>query len=126
MALNVKKISEIQKTRFKNQFLSSEKIILETMKIMSKVPIQKFLKYKNLNLNMRLEIKKYSKVFLIIPINKISEKILLLDLKETFIHADFNGEYINNKTIKYDKIIKFKENEYDFEENNEEFVKKEE
>lgn len=52
------------------------------------------------------------------------KKILLLDLDETLIHADFNGEYINNKTIKYDKIVKFKENESDFEENNEEFCEK--
>ena len=52
------------------------------------------------------------------------KKILLLDLDETLIHADFNGEYINDKTIKYDKIIKFKENESDFEENKEDFCEK--
>ena len=52
------------------------------------------------------------------------KKILLIDLDETLIHADFNGEYINDKTIKYDKIIKFKENASDFEENEEDFCEK--
>ena len=56
--------------------------------------------------------------------SNFGKKILLLDLDETLIHADFNGEYINDKTIKYDKIIKFKETEADFEESNEEFYEK--
>jgi Dullard-like phosphatase family protein len=37
------------------------------------------------------------------------KKILLLDLDETLIHADFNNEYVNNTTIKYDKIISFED-----------------
>ena len=52
------------------------------------------------------------------------KKILLLDLDETLIHADFNGEFYNDKSIKYDAIIKFKENEKDFEENCGEYVEK--
>ena len=35
------------------------------------------------------------------------KKILLLDLDETLIHADFDEEFAENKSIKYDKIIKF-------------------
>ena len=38
-----------------------------------------------------------------------TKKILLLDLDETLIHADFNNEYVNNKTNKYDKIISFED-----------------
>jgi Dullard-like phosphatase family protein len=38
-----------------------------------------------------------------------TKKILLLDLDETLIHADFNNEYVNNTTIKYDKIISFED-----------------
>ena len=49
-----------------------------------------------------------------------NKKVLLLDLDETLIHADFNEEFINDKSIKYDTVIKFKENEKDFEENCEE------
>ena len=44
-------------------------------------------------------------------------KILLLDLDETLIHADFNGEFANDKSTKYDTVISFKENEKDFEDN---------
>ena len=35
------------------------------------------------------------------------KKILLLDLDETLIHADFDEEFAENKSIKYDTIIKF-------------------
>ena len=35
------------------------------------------------------------------------KKLLLLDLDETLIHADFNEEYSGNDSIKYDAIIKF-------------------
>ena len=35
------------------------------------------------------------------------KKILLLDLDETLIHADFDEEFADNKSIKYDTIIKF-------------------
>jgi Dullard-like phosphatase family protein len=51
-------------------------------------------------------------------------KILLLDLDETLIHADFNGEFTNDKSTKYDTVISFKENEKDFEDNNGEYVEK--
>jgi CTD small phosphatase-like protein 2 len=47
-------------------------------------------------------------------------KVLLLDLDETLVHSDFNGEFINDKSNKYDAIIKFKETESDFEKNIEE------
>lgn len=46
-------------------------------------------------------------------LNKLSlnsnpkKKILLLDLDETLIHADFDEEFFGNKNIKYDAIIKF-------------------
>ena len=49
------------------------------------------------------------------------KKILLIDLDETLIHSDFNLEYLNDKTIKYDAIIKFKETEEDFQENYEDY-----
>ena len=35
------------------------------------------------------------------------KKILLLDLDETLIHADFDEEFSENKSLKYDAIIKF-------------------
>ena len=55
--------------------------------------------------------------------NKIKpdKKILLIDLDETLIHSDFNLEYLNDKKVKYDTIIKFKESESDFEENYEDY-----
>jgi len=37
-----------------------------------------------------------------------NRKILLLDLDETLIHADFDEEYLDDKSNKYDAIIKFK------------------
>ena len=36
-----------------------------------------------------------------------NKKLLLLDLDETLIHADFSEEFLNNKNIKYDAIISF-------------------
>lgn len=39
--------------------------------------------------------------------NKMQKKILLLDLDETLIHADFDEEYAEDKSLKYDTIIKF-------------------
>ena len=76
---------------------------------------------KNLKFEYALEDKKLYKD---VPdyTNKIinGKKVLLLDLDETLIHADFNQEFINDKSIKYDTVIKFKENEKDFEENCEE------
>ena len=55
--------------------------------------------------------------------NKIKpdKKILLIDLDETLIHSDFSLEYLNDKKVKYDTIIKFKETESDFEENYEDY-----
>jgi Dullard-like phosphatase family protein len=35
------------------------------------------------------------------------KKILLLDLDETLIHADFNEEFANDENIKYDAVISF-------------------
>ena len=35
------------------------------------------------------------------------KKLLLLDLDETLIHADFNEEYSGNDSLKYDSVIKF-------------------
>ena len=55
--------------------------------------------------------------------NKIKpdKKILLIDLDETLIHSDFSLEYLNDKKVKYDTIIKFKDTESDFEENYEDY-----
>ena len=55
--------------------------------------------------------------------NKIKpdKKILLIDLDETLIHSDFSLEYLNDKKVKYDTIIKFKETKSDFEENYEDY-----
>ena len=52
------------------------------------------------------------------------KKMLLIDLDETLIHSDFNLEYINDKRIKYDAIIKFKETQEEFEENSEDYYDK--
>ena len=52
---------------------------------------------------------------------KTDKKILLIDLDETLIHSDFNLEYLNDKKVKYDTIIKFKDTESDFEENYEDY-----
>jgi CTD small phosphatase-like protein 2 len=55
--------------------------------------------------------------------NKIKpdKKILLIVFDETLIHSDFNLEYLNDKKVKYDTIIKFKDTESDFEENYEDY-----
>ena len=45
-----------------------------------------------------------------------NKKILLLDLDETLIHADFDEEYLDDKSNKYDAIIKFKVNRQEKEE----------
>ncbi len=63
--------------------------------------------------------------------NSPQKKLLLLDLDETLIHADFDEEYLGNDSLKYDAIIKFSsknENEEDsiFGENDEMEEKKEE
>jgi Dullard-like phosphatase family protein len=42
-----------------------------------------------------------------VPKLSFDKKILLLDLDETLIHADFDEEYAENKSVKYDAIIKF-------------------
>ncbi len=52
---------------------------------------------------------------------KPDKKILLIDLDETLIHSDFDLEYLNDKKVKYDTIIKFKDTESDFEENYEDY-----
>ena len=49
------------------------------------------------------------------------KKLLLIDLDETLIHSDFNLEYLNDKSIKYDAIIRFKETQEEFEENFEDY-----
>lgn len=37
------------------------------------------------------------------------KKVLLLDLDETLIHADFNLEFLNDKSNRYDTVVTFKE-----------------
>ena len=48
------------------------------------------------------------------------KKVLLLDLDETLIHADFNLEFLNDKSNRYDTVVTFKEKKSDYEENCEE------
>ena len=56
------------------------------------------------------------------PIQKIKEissgdkKVLLLDLDETLIHADFKGIFLKDKNIKYDTMISFYSEEEEEEE----------
>ena len=42
-----------------------------------------------------------------VPKISSQKKILLLDLDETLIHADFDEEFVHDKSLKYDTIIKF-------------------
>ena len=49
-------------------------------------------------------------------INFLDKKILILDLDETLIHADFDEEFLDEKLNKYDAIIKFKTKKQDIEE----------
>lgn len=37
------------------------------------------------------------------------KKVLLLDLDETLIHADFNLEFLDDKSNRYDTVVTFKE-----------------
>jgi Dullard-like phosphatase family protein len=74
------------------------------------ITLSHILKMKSLKFNYALESPSLYENF---PKNKIEriaktgKKILLLDLDETLIHADFNEEFLNNETIKYDAIITF-------------------
>lgn len=59
----------------------------------------------NINFEYALE---DSKLSVNVPnLIKIEKKIVLLDLDETLVHADFDLEYENDPKIKYDTIIKF-------------------
>ena len=67
-------------------------------------------KIKNLKFNYALESPLLYENFPIDKIERIAmgiKKILLLDLDETLIHADFNEEFLNDENIKYDAIISF-------------------
>ena len=67
-------------------------------------------KIKNLKFNYALESPLLYDNFPIDKIERIAmgtKKILLLDLDETLIHADFNEEFLNDENIKYDAIISF-------------------
>lgn len=44
--------------------------------------------------------------------NSAKKKLLFLDLDETLVHSDFNEEYLNHKTIKYDTFIEFEDKPY--------------
>lgn len=72
-------------------------------------------KMKNLKFNYALESQSLWENYPKEKIERISlsnKKLLLLDLDETLIHADFEEEYLNNENIKYDaKISFFSENE---------------
>ena len=68
------------------------------------------IKMKNLKFNYALESPLLYDNFPIDKIERIAmgtKKILLLDLDETLIHADFNEEFLNDENIKYDAIISF-------------------
>ena len=65
---------------------------------------------KNIKFNYALESPLIYQNFPKIDIEKISlnnKKILLLDLDETLIHADFSKRFLNKENIKYDAIISF-------------------
>ena len=66
-------------------------------------------KMKNINFNNALDSSIMNRSFLNERIERIShnnKKILLLDLDETLIHADFKEEFLNS-SAKYDEIITF-------------------
>ena len=79
------------------------------------------IKMKNLKFSYALESPLLYKKFPKEKIERISldnKKVLLLDLDETLIHADFREEYLNDENIKYDTIIYFNtENESNENEN---------
>ena len=67
-------------------------------------------KMKNIKFNYALELPSLNENFPKEKIERISvcnKKIVLLDLDETLIHADFREEFINNENYKYDAIISF-------------------
>lgn len=67
-------------------------------------------KMKNIKFNYALEVPSLNENFPKEKIERISvcnKKIVLLDLDETLIHADFREEFINNENYKYDAIISF-------------------
>ena len=67
-------------------------------------------KMKNIKFNYALGLPSLNENFPKEKIERISvgnTKILLLDLDETLIHADFREEYINNENHKYDATISF-------------------
>ena len=79
-------------------------------------------KMKNLKFSYALESPSLYENFPKEKIERISidnKKVLLLDLDETLIHADFREEYLNNENIKYDAIITFS---YENESNEIEFI----
>ena len=61
-------------------------------------------KLKDINFEYALEDPKINEG---VPKLSFDKKILVLDLDETLIHADFDEEYAENKSVKYDAIIKF-------------------
>lgn len=75
-------------------------------------------KMKNIKFNYALDLSSLNENFPKEKIERIASgnrKVLLLDLDETLIHADFREEFINNEKYKYDAIISF----YTNNENNE-------
>jgi len=66
-------------------------------------------KMKSLNFDLALDSPSLYEQFpkdILEKLSKSERKILILDLDETLIHADFNEEFAN-QDIKYDKIISF-------------------
>lgn len=87
-----------------------EKYLSITLKHISKM--------KNINFEFALEELSLSKELKLINSSSISElkrKTLFLDLDETLIHADFDEEFANDKTLKYDAIIQFEEKKSTYE-----------
>ena len=67
-------------------------------------------KMKSIKFNYALDLPSLKENFPKEKIERISvgnKKVLLLDLDETLIHADFREEFINNENYKYDAIISF-------------------
>ena len=68
----------------------------------------------HINFEYALEDPKIQKGVPKLPLS--DKKILILDLDETLIHADFDEEFLDEKSNKYDTIIKFKAKKQDIEE----------
>ena len=90
--------------------LSCNKNIIGNYDNYLKITLSHIATMKNIKFNYALESPFIYENFPKIDIEKITlnnKKILLLDLDETLIHADFSKRFLNKENIKYDAIISF-------------------